>query len=74
MTRSRKGDMMFDIITNVIIEQNKQLLKLISKTYHKSYLELEEKYIRQEYYLPLVKQDVRDHCGSVKKPCDRKEE
>ena len=49
-----KGDMMFDILKNTIIEENKALLKLISKKYKISYETLKEKYIQPEFYLPLV--------------------
>lgn len=55
MTNTRKGDVMLDIITRMIIEENKELLKIIASKYQKNYKELEEKYIRPEYYLPLVR-------------------
>lgn len=49
-----KGDLMFQAIKQVIIEENKHLLKLIARKYKRDYATLEEKYIRPEYYLPLV--------------------
>lgn len=49
-----KGDMMFDIIKNTIIKENEELLKIISKKYKISYETLKDKYIKPEFYLPLV--------------------
>ena len=52
----RKGDVMFEVIKNIIVYENKELFKIICKKYPRlRYEELEEKYIRPEYYLPLVK-------------------
>jgi hypothetical protein len=49
-----KGDFMFKILKNIIIEENKELLNIIAKRYKKDIKMLEQKYLRQEYYLPLV--------------------
>ena len=45
----------FGVIKNVIVEQNKQLLKIIAEKYKLDYDELVNKYITPQYYLPVVK-------------------
>lgn len=57
---TRKGDMMFRLLKNIIVEENKTLLRLVADTYGLNYDSLKEKYLRPEYYLPLV---VKDHGG-----------
>ncbi len=59
-----KGDFMFKILKNVIIEENKELLNIIAKRYKKDPNELQQKYLRQEYYLPLVLKD--EHIRQTK--------
>ena len=44
----------FGVIKNVIIEQNKELLKVIAKQYQLDYEVLLEKYITPTYYLPII--------------------
>lgn len=46
--------MTFDVFKNIIIEQNKILLKLIAEKYQLDYDELLKKYLKPEYYLPVV--------------------
>lgn len=51
------GDTMFQVLKRMIITENKALFKIISKEHNISYSELEEKYLKPEYYLPLVVKD-----------------
>ena len=44
----------FDMFKNIIIEQNKQLLKEVAKVTGKNEAVLVEKYIKPEFYLPIV--------------------
>lgn len=46
--------MVFNIFKNVIIEQNKVLLKVIADKYDLNYDELLKKYITQDHYLPVI--------------------
>ena len=46
--------MIFDIFKTVIIEQNKLLLKEIATKFDMDYNTLVEKYIKPEYYLPVI--------------------
>ncbi len=46
--------MVFNIFKNVIIEQNKVLLKVIADKYDLDYDELLKKYITQDHYLPVI--------------------
>jgi len=48
---------MFQLLKSTIITENQRILELIAKKYNKDYHMLKEKYIRPEYYLPLVIQD-----------------
>lgn len=50
----RRGDAAFAVIKNVIINENKELFKKIAQKYKMDYTELEKKYLKPEYYLPLV--------------------
>lgn len=52
-----EGDMMFSIIKNVIIEQNKHLLIRVAKRYKKNPNDYIKKYLRPEFYLPLIKEE-----------------
>lgn len=46
--------MIFDIFKAVIIEQNKMMLKDVAKQFDLDYETLVEKYIKPEYYLPVI--------------------
>jgi hypothetical protein len=46
--------LIFDIFKTIIIEQNKLLLKEVSSKFELDYEELLKKYIRPEYYLPVI--------------------
>lgn len=46
--------MIFDIFKTTIIEQNKLLLKEIAVKFDLDYDKLLEKYIKPEYYLPVI--------------------
>jgi hypothetical protein len=46
--------MVFNIFKNIIIEQNKVLLKVIADKYDLDYDELLKKYITQDHYLPVI--------------------
>jgi hypothetical protein len=59
----------FGVIKNVIIEQNKELLKVIAKQYQLDYEVLVEKYITPAYYLPVVQ--VSDNNKDSKKIVDK---
>lgn len=52
----------FGVIKNVIIQQNKELLKVIAVKFNLDYQDLESKYITPQYYLPLV-QKTNDKNG-----------
>lgn len=55
--------MIFDIFKSVIIEQNKMMLKDVARQFDLDYDTLLEKYIKPEYYLPVI---VRTHDTSTK--------
>lgn len=44
----------FSVVKNVIIEQNKELLKLVAERYNLDYDVLIDKYLTPTYYLPVV--------------------
>lgn len=46
--------LIFDIFKTIIIEQNKILLKEVSRKFDLDYDELLKKYIKPEYFLPVV--------------------
>lgn len=46
--------MIFDIFKTVIIEQNKVMLKDVAKQFDLDYDTLVEKYVKPEYYLPVI--------------------
>lgn len=50
--------MIFDIFKSVIIEQNKMLLKDIAEQFDLDYETLLEKYIKPEYFLPVIVHSV----------------
>lgn len=43
-----------DVFTNIIKEQNRAFLAEIAKAYNLDYKYLEKKYIKPEYYLPII--------------------
>ncbi len=45
---------MFDLFKNIIKEQNKELLSQVAKVTGKDEAELVEKYIKPEFYLPII--------------------
>lgn len=57
----------FDVIKNIIIEQNKVFLKEIADATGLDYDMLCEKYLRREYYLPLVLKTSSTNGNTVKK-------
>jgi hypothetical protein len=46
--------LIFDVFKTIIIEQNKLLLKEVAVKFDLDYDELLRKYIKPEYYLPVV--------------------
>lgn len=48
----------FDMFKNIIIEQNKQLLKEVSKVTGKNEAVLAQKYIKPEFYLPIILKSI----------------
>ena len=46
--------MVFNIFKNIIIEQNKTLLKMIADKYDLEYEDLLKKYITRDNYLPVI--------------------
>lgn len=52
-----KGDMMFQVLKDIIIAENKELFKIIARHHNLNYDDLEKKYLKPEYYLPLVVKD-----------------
>ena len=46
--------MIFNIFKNIIIAQNKELLKAIAEKHDVDYEYLLEKYLKPAYYLPVV--------------------
>jgi hypothetical protein len=46
--------LIFDVFKTIIIEQNKLLLKELAVKFELDYEELLRKYIKPEYYLPVV--------------------
>ena len=57
MQIKRKGDLSFQLIKHIIIAENKALLEIVARTYGIPLASLTEKYLRPEYYLPLVTKD-----------------
>lgn len=53
----------FEVIKNVIIEQNKELLQLIANKYNLDYDELVEKYITPAHYLPVIQNTETKGCN-----------
>lgn len=51
--------MIFDIFKNIIIANNIQLIKEIAKLKNLNEKELLDKYIKPEYYLPLLIQELK---------------
>jgi iron uptake system EfeUOB component EfeO/EfeM len=46
--------MTFDVFKNIIIEENKKLIKQIAITFNKDEQYLLDKYITPTYYLPII--------------------
>jgi mRNA deadenylase 3'-5' endonuclease subunit Ccr4 len=57
--------MMFAAIKNTIIEQNKAFLLDLSKKFKLDYNYLCEKYIKPEYYLPIVSWAERNNASTT---------
>jgi hypothetical protein len=51
------GDFMFQIIKNIIIQENKVLLQRIAKKYKKNEEDFIKQYLKPEYYLPVILPD-----------------
>jgi len=51
--------MIFDMIKRIIYEQNQKLLQELAPLLRKDVAYLEEKYLRREYYLPMLEVKVR---------------
>lgn len=47
----------FEMIKNILIEQNKHLLKQIAKDFERSENNLLKRYLKPEYYLPIVQNE-----------------
>lgn len=45
---------MFQIFKNILIEQNKEFIKDLAKQFHKKEDELLKKYLKPDYYLPMI--------------------
>lgn len=52
-----ENKVILDVFKNIIIEQNKEFLKEVSKAYNIDYDYLINKYLKPEYYLPIVKKN-----------------
>lgn len=63
---TKHGDVTFKMIKNIIIKENKDLLYKLAKYYALDYNELEQKYLRPEYYLPIVLKDTPPKDGQNK--------
>jgi hypothetical protein len=48
------SDVIFSVFKNIIIEQNKMLLKEIAKDSGKNEKNLLDRYLRPEFYLPII--------------------
>lgn len=55
--------LIFDIFKTIIIEQNKLLLKEISVKFELDYEELLQKYIKPEYYLPVIEKPKAENLN-----------
>lgn len=51
--------MIFDVFKNVIIEQNKILLKSVADSFELDYEMLLSKYLTPDHYLPIVQMPVK---------------
>lgn len=51
--------MMFQMFKNVLIEQNKAFIKDLAKTFYKNEEEMMKKYLKPEYYLPMIAKSKR---------------
>ncbi len=69
--------MTFDLFKNIIIEQNKELLKKVSKITGKDEQMLLDKYIKPDYYLPIIiksmdKTEKLDKSDKDTQNCEKK--
>lgn len=55
--RKERREIGYEIFKNVIIAQNRALLKLIAKDFGRCEQRLLERYLKPEYYLPIVEKD-----------------
>lgn len=46
--------MICDLFRNIIVEQNKEFLKKVAERYDLDYEYLLQKYLKPEYYLPVI--------------------
>lgn len=60
----KEGDFAFQILKNIIIAENKILFEKIEKKYKLH--DLEKKYLKPEYYLPII-DEATSNCHSSKK-------
>ena len=56
-TKVKDREIGFEIIKNAIMEQNKALLKQIAKDFNRSEEKLIKRYLKPEYYLPIVQNE-----------------
>lgn len=47
-------EMMFNMFRNIIMRQNEKLLEAIARDYRKHEHVLREKYLKPDYYLPII--------------------
>lgn len=59
----------FDLFKNIIIEQNKELLHQVAKITGKDEKMLLEKYIKPDFYLPII---LKSNDKIVEKQVDKK--
>jgi hypothetical protein len=50
----------FDMLSRIIKEQNKELLKQIAKDFNRDESRLMKRYLKPEYYLPVVIKTVSE--------------
>lgn len=52
--------MIFDLFKNIIIQQNRILLKEVAERFQLDYDELLKQYLKPEYYLPVIGKTNKD--------------
>jgi hypothetical protein len=55
-------EMTFSIFKNIIIEQNKLLLRRVSEITGLKEEYLQEKYLKPDYYLPIIVKETTIQC------------